>query len=195
MNLRLVCAGVRPLLMYNVRLSSPLDPYAKKLRTLRAKRNKTDEDHWEIARVEFEGGMYYADLPVGPYVPGENLFRSLIGGARQVKAGMKIERGVSVADFELPLIYQGPRDIDGLWGDGQSRHVDIRPVMVQRQKVQRCRPIFPEWKIEAEVAIDPQVIDYDDFPRVTRLAGEVEGLGDFRRMFGRYSTHLEQLEV
>lgn len=192
MKVRMTCTGTRPLLLHNVRLASPLNPFAKRLKALNSKRNKTDEDRLEIARVEFEGSLYY-DEQLGPYIPGQNLFRSLIGGARLIKAGKKIERGVVIADFMLPLVYQGPRDVEGLWGGGESEHVDIRPVTVQRNKVDRCRPIFRDWLIEAEVIVDPKVIEAEEFSEVARLAGELEGLGDFRTMFGRFEAQVVEV--
>jgi len=192
MKLRLTCEGTRPLLMHNVRLASPLNPYAKRLAALNAKRGKTDEDRLEIARVEFEGGSYWADV-IGPFIPATALRRSLVGGARLIKAGKKIERGVVVTDYMLPLVYDGPRDIEGLWGGGQSPFVDQRIVAIQRQKIDRCRPIFRTWLIEAEVIADPQVIEFGEFCEVARLAGEMEGIGDFRAMYGRYTTRVERL--
>ena len=192
MKIRLTATGSRPLLLHNVQLASPLNPYAKKLKALNSKRVKTDEDRLEIARVEFEGSLYF-DPDLGPYLPGQNLLRSLIGGARLSKAGKKIERGVVVSDYMLPLIYTGPRDVEGLWGDGESPFIDIRPVSVQRNKVDRCRPIFREWVIEAEILVDPKAIDLDEFREVAQNAGALEGVGDYRVMYGRYSVEIEAL--
>ena len=192
MKIRLTCQGTRPLLMHNVRLASPLNPYAKKLRALNAKRVKTDEDRLEIARTEFEGGLYWAGQ-AGPYLPAANLRRSLVDGARLIKAGKKIERGVVVTDYLLPLVYDGPRDMESLWSRGNSPFVDIRPVTVDRKKIDRCRPVFRQWLIEAEVIADPQVIELEEFREVARLAGEMEGIGDARQVYGRYSAHAEPL--
>jgi hypothetical protein len=190
--LRLTCTGTRPLLMHNVRLASPLDPYAKRLKALNAKKDKTDEDRLEIARVEFEGGLYWAEQ-IGPYISAGMLRRSLVAGGRLIKAGKKIERGVVVTDYMLPLIYDGPRDIDGLWNGGESRYIDIRPVTINRSKVDRCRPIFRDWIVEAELVADPQVIEFDELSRVAELAGQMEGLGDYRELYGRFSVTIEAL--
>lgn len=189
---RLTGTGTRPLLLHNVQLASPLNRYAKRLKALNSKRTKTDEDRLEVARVEFEGSLYF-DPEVGPYVPGPNLLASLVEGGRLTKAGKKIERGVNVDDLVMPLIYRGPRDIEGLWGNGESEFVDLRTVVVQRNKVDRCRPIFRDWKFEAEVSIDPAVIDPEEFEEVVRNAGAMAGIGDYRRMYGRYSTAIEWL--
>lgn len=192
MKVRLTAKGTRPLLVHNVQLASPLNRYAKELKRLNSKRVKTDEDRLEIARVEHEGSLYYSDED-GPYIPGSNLFASLIEGARLSKNGRKIERGVMVVDLELPLIYKGPRDIAGLWGNGESEFVDLRPVVVQRNKVDRCRPIFRDWAIEAEVLLDLSVIELDEFALAAQNAGAMAGLGDYRRSYGRYAVEVVEI--
>lgn len=192
MKVRLTAKGTRPLLMHNVRLASPLNPYAKQLKALNAKRNKTDEDRLAIARVEFEGSLYF-DEEIGPYIPGPNLLASLIEGGRLTKAGKKIERGVNVDDLVMPLIYRGPRDVESLWGGGESEFVDMRTVVVQRNKVDRCRPIFRQWAFEADILLDPAVIDLDEFTEVARNAGAMAGIGDYRRMYGRFETEIQVL--
>lgn len=192
MKVRLTGTGTRPLIMHNVRLASPLNSYAKQLKALNSKRVKTDEDRMEIARVEWEGGLYW-DEAVGPYIPGPNLFASLIGGARLLKAGKKVERGVSVTDLVLPLVYRGPRDVETLWGGGESEYVDVRTVKVQTSKVDRCRPVFRDWAFEAELLLDPKVIELEEFRAVADNAGQFEGLGDYRRMYGRFSVRVDPL--
>lgn len=189
---RITATGTRPLLLHNVQMASPLNPFAKQLKALNSKRVKTDADRMEVARVEFEGSLYY-DPELGPYLPAQNLLASIVAGARLTKAGKKVERGVVLTDFMLPLLYKGPRDVESLWGDGASEFVDIRPVVVQRNKVDRCRPIFREWAIESEALIDPKVIEFDEFASVCEAAGQMEGVGDYRRMFGRYAVDVQPL--
>lgn len=192
MELRLTCEGTRPLLMHNVQLASPLNPYAKRLKEMNSKRNKTDDDRMMIARIEWEGGMYFTD-PIGPYLPSENIHRSLIDGARIFRGGKKIERGVVISTFMTPLIYDGPRDLDEMWGDGASDFVYIRPVTIGQSKIDRCRPIFRNWAFEVDLIIDPEVLDPEEFARAAKLAGQMAGIGDFRRVFGRYTTTIKQL--
>lgn len=194
MKLRLTCTGTRPLLLHNERLASPLNPYARRISELAAVRRKTEEQLWQIARLQFEGGLYF-DEQLGPYVPVNMLRKSLITGARLIKAGKQVERGVAISDFMLPLLYDGPRDVEGLWGEGPgaSPFVDMRPVRVQSARVDRCRPVFRDWAVEAEVIADPQVIEYGEFVEVARLAGEMQGIGDYREMYGRFSAAVEPL--
>lgn len=193
MKVRMTATGTRPLIVHNVQLASPLNAYAKRLKALNSKRVKTEEDRLDIARVEFEGSLYYDDT-LGPYLPGPNLFASLIGGARLTRAGKKVERGLVVSDFMLPLIYRGPRDIEGLWAAGGSTEfVDLRSVVVQRQKVDRCRPIFRTWAVESELIVDPKVLELDELREIAKNAGQMEGVGDYRRAYGRYDVEIEQL--
>lgn len=192
MKVRINATGTRPLLMHNVRLASPLNSYAKRLKAMNAKRVKTDEDRYEIAHVEWEGSLYFED-EIGPYIPGPSVYRSLIDGARLTKAGKKIERGVTMADLVHPLVYKGPRDLAGLWGGGESEWVDIRTVRIGASKVDRCRPIFRAWVFEADCLIDPKIINFDEFAEVASQAGEMAGIGDYRLMYGRFSAEVTRL--
>lgn len=192
MKVRISATGTRPLLMHNVQLASPLNAFSKRLKAMNSKRIKTDEDRLEIAHVEWEGSLYF-EPEIGPYIPGPNVFRSLINGARLTKAGKKIERGVMVTELVLPLIYKGPRDLVGLWSNGESEYVDVRTVVIQRSKIDRCRPVFRTWAFEADCLIDPKVIDLDEFAEVAANAGEMEGIGDYRLMYGRYSATVTPL--
>lgn len=193
MKLRMTCRGTRPLLMHNERLASPLNPYSRRIAELAGVRAKTEEQLWQIARLQFEGGMYF-DEQLGPYIPANMLRKSLIKGARHYRAGKQVERGVSIADFMMPLGYDGPRDIEGLWGGGRSPFVDLRPVKVPGGgRVDRCRPVFHNWVIEAEVILDPQAIDAKKFGEAARWAGDMEGIGDYREMYGRFSVAIEHL--
>ena len=129
---------------------------------------------------------------MGPYLPIVNVYMSLHTGAKTKKLGKHIERGVMPAgDGILPLVYDGPRDVESLWGDGMSEFVDVRPARVGTNKVDRCRPRFNQWLVEAEFVVDTNVIDYEDFCDVARIAGELVGLGDYRLLYGRYEATVE----
>jgi len=185
----MTAVGTRPIMFHNVRLASPMDPIAKQIKQITSKRIKTDEDRLDIARLEFEGGLYH-DATLGPYMPGIYMFRSLLNAARITRDGKKVERGLVVGSFMMPLVYKGPRDIEGLWGNGESKYVDMRTVVVNRQKVDRCRPIFDEWTVECEMTIDPTILDPEDLIRIAENAGALEGVGDYRLMYGRFAPTL-----
>ncbi len=196
MKLRLIGKGTRALLMHNVRLASPLDPFAKEMARLNKAKpssKRTDEDRLELARIEFEGGLYI-DPDLGPYIPGSWIFKSLLEAARSGRRGKKIEGGLTVVEMVHPIIYRGPRDVDGMWGkDGESEFVDFRTVRVGQVKVDRCRPIFRQWSFEADLMLDPTVIDAHEVGDIADIAGRLIGMGDYRQQYGRYDATIERL--
>lgn len=181
--------GTAPLLMHNSRLSNPLDPATKALKKFTGKRQKTDEDHETIARLEFAGGLYL-DPDVGPYIPGENIARCLVDGAKLTKMGVKVTRGVFISTDVNPLSYQGPRDDEGLWKSG-NRH--MASVKIGTSRTMRCRPWFPTWSVQAEGILDPSVLELDDIASIADNAGSLIGLGDWRPRFGRFTATVERI--
>lgn len=186
--MKLELTGTTPLLMHNIQLVDPDNFYTKAISRITAKRtNKTDEDRAEMARYEFAGGLYH-DERVGPYMPAANIFRSLQKAAAVTREGKTIERGFIPLGDRSPLEYDGPRDIAGLYGDGTTKFVDRRAVGIGQKKVMRIRPIFPEWSVSLEFELDDQVIDLDDFVAIATSAGRREGLGDYRRFYGKFTA-------
>lgn len=181
--------GTAPLLMHNSRLSNPLDPATKALKKVTSKRNKTDDDHEQIARLEFAGGLYL-DPDVGPFIPGENIARCLVDGAKLTKMGVKVTRGVFISTDVNPLSYNGPRDEQALWDKGW-RH--MASVKVGTSRTMRCRPWFPEWKVQADGVLDPAVLELDDLATIADNAGSLIGLGDWRPRFGRFTATVERV--
>lgn len=176
--------GTAALLMHNSRLSNPLDPAAKAVKKYTSKRNKTDDDYESIARLEFAGSLYY-DADLGPYVPGENISRCLVDGAKLTKMGVKVTRGVFISTDVNPLAYNGPRDEENLWSGGY-RH--MASVKVGTSRMMRCRPYFPEWAVQADGILDPSVLELDDLTSIADNAGSLIGLGDWRPRFGRFTA-------
>src|ERR1017187_324250 len=95
MDFKITLEGTGALLMHNARLSNPLDPAARAMKKVSAKRNKTDDDHAELAHLEFIGSLYY-DQHAGPYVPGDNIWRCLYDGSKKSKRGPKVKEGVLI---------------------------------------------------------------------------------------------------
>jgi len=186
--MKIEMVGTAPLLMHNVRLADDQNAYTRAISKLTAKRSKkTEEDKLEIDRLSFAGGLYF-DEEIGPYIPAENIFRCLMEAGSLTRSGKKIERGVIFEGTRARLEYDGPRDIDSLWGNnGDSPFVDRRMVAVQRQRIPRVRPIFPEWSASIGVEIDGQVIDPEEFEDIVEKAGRLVGIGDFRRFYGKFS--------
>lgn len=180
--------GQTPLMLHNIRLADPLDPYTVALKEVTSKRKKTDADHESIARIEWEGGLYY-DPSVGPYIPGWNIIRSLRDGAALSKRGKDIIRAV-VCDSVVPIIYDGPRDLDGMWAAGFR---DRRAVGVGTARTIRTRPKFENWRLQVTFEHEEEVISERDLLSAVVAAGRYCGLGEYRPsspkggQFGRFT--------
>jgi hypothetical protein len=187
MEFTITMTGTAPLLMHNIRLADPLDTFAKALKRVTSKRTKTEDDHEEMARTEFYGGLYL-DPDVGPFVPGENVQKCLIEGARINKLGKSVERGLFIHTDVNPLAYTGPRDADGLWKNENFRH--RAAVRVGTSRTMRCRPMFRQWRCEARGILDTSQLNLDDLRSIADNAGAMIGLGDRRPRFGRFTCEI-----
>lgn len=192
MRFEVTATGTRPLLMHNVRLADPLDPYAKKMAAISGKRKKTDEDREDIARVEFEGGLYYDDL-LGPYIPMEMLFATMYAAAKLDKLGELFKQAfLAFTEDRYPLAYVGPRDMAKLRDD--ANFTDRRTVGVQRAKVMRVRPIFRQWELDFAVELDTTILDPAQCVGIIEKAGQFKGIGDYRALFGRFDADVTYSE-
>jgi hypothetical protein len=194
---RVKMIGRRPLMLANVQAASRFNHYAKRIAPLQAKTRKTEEDQDEILRLQWESSFYMHD-DHGPVVPTANIFKSFVEAGKRTRAGKKVEGGVIALDAEVPLQYDGPRTLHGLWtaGDGgfDSPYVDVRLVTTSAgKKVDAARPIFREWSCESEWLLDPAMIDVDEFEDIVRRAGTAIGVGAYRLKYGRYSAILTAL--
>lgn len=187
---RLRITGTGPLLMHSGRLIDPLDPIAKAMSKVTAKRKKTEEDHLELARLEYLGGLYLIE-GIGPYLPGENISRALVDAAKITRNGRNLTRALLITTNENPIAYTGPRTADGLWADENFR---LRsPAKVQMSRVMRTRPMFRDWATTADGILDTDVLDFDEFTRIAATAGQMVGLGDWRPRYGRFTVQVQAL--
>jgi hypothetical protein len=183
--------GTMPVLMHNARLANPLDPATKTLKKLTSKRTKTDADHLDIARAEFVGGLYH-DTEMGPYIPGPNVHACLVEGAKKLKFGKKVKEGVLITSLVNPLAYGGPRSVEDLWDDANFRHE--ASVKVGTARTMRCRPMFNNWKLQCDGIYDEEVLDFEQLKDIADRAGRFVGLGDWRPMYGRFTSVVEEGE-
>lgn len=183
MKVDIVLTGTAQLIQHNVRLADPFDPIPRAIKEISGKRKKTDEDLQRMEELEFEGGLYIHES-LGPYIPGANIEKCIVEGARVTRQGKQIERGFLVNEMEVPLIYNGPRDRDGLWADSQFR--SRMSVKIGTSRVMRCRPWFPEWALEFTATVDPGQLNLDTLQAIVADAGSMVGLGDYRPRYGRF---------
>lgn len=181
--------GTSPLLMHSDRMVNRFDPLTRSMALVHGKKKKTDEDHLEMAKLEWHGGIYH-DAKLGPYVPARNVKAALINAAKKTKEGPKVKSGIVIMESMCKLVYKGPRDLASLWADGSF--TDIRSVAVQSSRVMRCRPVFQEWATTFTVVFDTAVVDRADILRFAETAGQLVGIGDYRPAnggdFGRFEA-------
>jgi hypothetical protein len=186
-----VAAGGSSLIMHNEQLADPLNEWTRLIAAISKKRNKTEADHMEIARLEFLGGLYTNEN--GPCLPAWNVLRCLQDGATRHKRGRDVLRGIYPLTETTDLAYSGDdeRVPDNLWklGGFSLR----KTVGVQRSRTVRTRPIFNDWKLDLEVEVDPVIFDLDSLQVFWKDAGTYAGLGDMRPVYGRFAGTLEEV--
>jgi len=187
MNVRLT--GATPLLLHSNRAANPLDPDAKKMKTLSRKRDKTDEDLEKLSELEWFLSLYIGDD--GQIVmPGENIEAMFIAAAKKEKKGTQAKVGF-LCNTACPISYAGPKKPQELL---HNRHfVDVRAVRIQKNTVMRTRPIFREWHIDARLSFDPtQFNDASAVLGILKVGGEYIGLGDYRPKYGRFTAEIQK---
>lgn len=183
MRVRFELTGTSPLLQHNVQLADPGNEWVRQIKEITSKRKKTDEDRQAIEKLEWFGGLYVGKD--GPVMPTSALRKCLVNAARITKTGKQVERAVAFMSFDVPIVYEGPRNPAEMFKNPKFHHRAI--VGIQRAKTVRVRPKYPEWALIAEAELLADVLDFDELQRVTALAGTAEGIGDGRAIgFGRF---------
>ena len=191
MKLRIDITGQTPLYQHNpAELANPLAELAQEIKKLTSKRNKTIEDHKRIARLEFEGSLYY-DTTNGVFLPSWNIKKCFIEAGRLRKFGKMIERGFVPLEPIVPLVYEGPDTPDDLWEAGFWKS----DTMGQRgNRIARTRPFFETWALALDAELDANQMNLTNFNQVSEDAGTLMGLGDSRNMgYGRFTVEVEEV--
>lgn len=190
---KLQVVGIGPLIMHNIQLANPLSKYTRALKKLTGKRQKTEADHLDIARLEWEGGLYVQDGEA--VMPGVNIYACLLLGGKKSKRGVKMKSGTNISEDFCPLTYHGPKikitnnngEIPIAELDKFYPHYNYQTmVVVEKTRVLRTRPIFHKWSFQCTVDFDDNVIEEDEIIKVAEDAGLLVGLGDWRPRFGRF---------
>lgn len=182
--------GTTTLLMHCGQTANPLNQFAKAMKRLSGKRNKTDEDHEEMARLEWWAGLYLSNAPtINPpsevvpadgtsvIIPAHVLDSCIREGARKSKLGKQASAGCCV-DNDGAFKHDGPKDLLQL--SNSARHQHQAAVKVGTSKVIRTRPCFPIWSCDFNVTIDNTVIEADQILGALESAGKLVGIGDWR---------------
>lgn len=192
MQIKTIITGTKPILLHNIQLADPDNVWSKRISEVTKKRKKTEEDRRDISRLEWMGSLYVHDNKI--VLPTANVLKSFLNAAKITKEGKSISRALSPQDIYVPLIFTGPQTPEELINRDDFR--DQTLVTIGTQRVVRTRPIFRNWAVVVEWELLTEVLDYDAFLKIVRLAGRVEGLGDNRvNGWGRYETEVSAVKA
>ena len=185
--------GTTPLLCHNEQLVDPENAVVMEMKphTDKPTNKRTEADRKAIERFEWYGGLYREGDNGPPVIPARNIRKSISEAAKVRKLGKDVERALSMTSVSVPIDYDGPRDVDALFGN-KAFHSRLTVRLTGR--IMRVRPKFPQWRVRAEAELLEDVLDFNTLQYIVDLAGRIEGLGDARRIgFGRYVGTVEQL--
>ena len=192
--------GETALLMHNNRLANPLDRYSQEMSKKSGKRKKTIEDIWELARIEWEGGLYLYDGEIK--IPMRVVNKCMERGATKQKNGMLWKSGCFIKEDYCPLKYTGPNIKVKMNGDIPNPELDkyfknyIYQTMVRvgQATLLRTRPMFKGWSFETTVMFDGSVINRESLIQAAKDAGHLVGLCEWRMekggQYGRFSVEV-----
>lgn len=184
MQIQIDLTGTTPLLMHNPRMVDPEYDLNRQIKAITSKRKKTLDDLRQIERLEWYGGLYEEGGVV--VQPTSKPRKCFVEAARISKLGKMIERALSFSTLNVPLGYEGPRDIDKLFAD--ERYHSRLPVGVGGKRVMRVRPKFFPWSLSLSgLFVEDAGLNYDELVRIVETAGIVGGIGDNRvNGYGRF---------
>lgn len=172
-----------PLLLHNGQTADPTNRYSKAMKAISSKRAKTDADYEEMARIEFQAGLYMG--VDGPVLPNTVIDATVLNGAKKLKDGPKAKAGCFCLDH-AKLEYDGPRTAEELWAD--ERFHFAAKVRVGQASVMRMRPRFEEWACTLTLNVDDEIVNPSQVDRWLKAAGAQVGLCDWRPQFGRFTV-------
>lgn len=188
MEITIKALGAKPLLLHNVDLANPLNPWARKMTDLRGtpSKRRTEKWHEEMAYANFMGAFYESGPAGGIVIPAENLRRSVVGAAKASRMGATVERALMVGDAFMPLMFEGPKSPQELWDAGKF-HI-TRMIRGTSGASPTTYPMFREWAVQASFELDESVLNLRDLEEIVARAGRIEGLGASRKQgYGRYA--------
>lgn len=176
--------GAAPILLHNGHTADPMNPFSRAKKEISGKRKKTDADHEEIARIEFQAG-FYADELGRPVIPGEVIEATMINAAKKLKLGQQAKSAIFSSGL-WPLIYKGPKTITELLEDPTRAFWFTTGVRIQQSRVMLTRPIFRDWELKFEISVNDESMNFSEIKQILDIAGTQIGLCDYRPKYGRF---------
>lgn len=187
--------SLSPLIMHSDKLCNPLNPMTKKLKEITSLKTKKDEHHLAMAKIEWESTLYYND-EIGIHIPSKCLRGCIKSAAKKFKLG-KATKGITVdCAIGTPLIGYEKYTPEKLWEvrnkKDEQTHVFCETVVVNRSRIMRTRPIFPNWEIRFDIYLNHELFSLKQLENVLNTAGFEYGLCELRPenatgTFGRFT--------
>ncbi len=184
MDLTITFTGRTPLVLHNPRLVDPMDPVVRAIAEINAKgAKKTDADHLEVGRLEWEGALYL-DAEGRLALPAFNLVACIREAAGLSRKGLAVVRALA-PKHESYLV-----DIGGKLKrtDANSWRTSIVNSGRSGGRVIRTRPRFHDWSIVLDAWLAEDELSLRDLKAAVDRAGRLVGLGDARKLgYGRFT--------
>lgn len=184
--LKFTIHGTEPMLQNNPRTVDTFDEFAIAKKVITSKRAKTEEDQYELRRLEVESKIYMWEEAI--YVPGRWVAAAVAANSwaqAKIKKA-EVRSAVFVRDSKIPLQYDGmelvktPGDISG-----NKRFIESMPLKQGQVKVFKCFPRFDDWSFSTALDYDPSIIDEASLRALLEYSAKFGGYGDFRPTYGR----------
>ena len=153
--------GITPLLMHRFPMAGTDD----------TPKSRTGVPDW---KAEAEVSLYKDENGV-IYQPASHLEGALKEASKTFKIPGK--RGASYTKLIGSAISIRP---DAIPHKFTKYEVDARPVVVQRARIVRYRPLFKEWELDFEILVGDDQIPVEVIKQALDHAGIYVGIGDFR---------------
>jgi hypothetical protein len=159
--------GIAPLLMNKFKMEKPEDTKAK----------RRDEQYSPETDAE---NALYKEAKIGCYAPSTWVEACLRETAKEFKGRGRgslkttILSSVFVEPDKIPLNKQTYDEID------------VRPVVIQRNRIVKGRPKFNSWELDFNIKYDEKRVKRETLKQILEEAGATKGIGDYRPKFGRF---------
>lgn len=175
--------GIQPLIFNSGAQINPLSPLAKQRKKITSKRAKTDDDHFELFRLDMLGTAYWDDDGGGLYMPSENIQACFHGAAKKRKLGRQAIGFLPDSPMNgLGFKVEGSPDYrskDKFFSN--EKYMFVKNVKVGTSSIMKCRARIPAgWGITITGMVDDSLLDLEQVEELWEIAGHVIGLGDWR---------------
>jgi hypothetical protein len=161
--------GIAPLLMNRFAVVAPDDEKAKR------------RDEGFSVEKDAEKALYKDD-GIGCYAPSSWIEASLREAAKEFKGKGRASQKMTI----LSSVFVDPDKIP--LNKKTYDEIDVRPVVIQRNRIVKGRPKFNKWELSFTLSYDEKRIKKDTLKQILEEAGATKGIGDYRPKFGRFKV-------